>query len=163
MWTSIRGCVTTILPMGDQWRNRRGGGQGGRVPPRDFWPGNFFLTYREKRGKENREKGVKIENKRRKIVKGKVENWKWKWEKLLTELKEFFAFFFFFFFFFFAFHFWKRRKWRKYVLGLPKWEFSTGKKNISRREKWLCPLRKKCLLRPCGEYVCRQHRLQVDL
>ena len=39
-------------------------------------------------------------------------------------------FFFFFFFFFFAFHFWKRRK---FVLGLPKWEFYRGK-NISRWE-----------------------------
>ena len=44
--------------------------------------------------------------------------------------------------FFFAFHFWKRRK---FVLGLPKWEFSTGKKN---QEKWLCPLRKIFLLCP---------------
>ena len=35
---------------------------------------------------------------------------------------------FFFFFFWFAFHFWKRRK---FVLGVPKWEFSTGKKNYT--------------------------------
>ena len=35
---------------------------------------------------------------------------------------------------------------------LPKWEFSTGKKHFSsgkNREKWLCPLRKKILLRLC--------------
>ena len=128
-----------------------GGGQGGRVPPRDFWPGNFFLTYREKRGKENREKGVKIENKRRKIVKGKVENWKWKWEKLLTELKELWTFFFFCFFcFFFAFHFWKRRKWRKYVLDLPKWEFSTGKKTFHAGKNDFAPSEKSACYAPVG-------------
>ena len=47
--------------------------------------------------------------------------------------------FFFFFFFFFSFHFWK---WRKFVLGLPKWEFSTGKKNwkndFAPSEKYAC-------------------------
>ena len=40
------------------------------MPPR-LLTGNFLLTYREKRGKE---KGVKIEKKRRKIEKGEVEN-----------------------------------------------------------------------------------------
>ena len=38
----------------------------------------------------------------------------------------------FFFFFFFAFHFWKRRK---FVLGLPKWEFCTGKKHFTPGKK----------------------------
>ena len=49
----------------------------------------------------------------------------------------------------FAFHF---SKPLKFVLDLPKWEFSTGKKHFSsgkNREKWLCPLRKKILLRLC--------------
>ena len=35
---------------------------------------------------------------------------------------------FFFFFFFFAFHFSKRLK---FVLGPPKWKFSTGKKHFT--------------------------------
>ena len=60
-----------------------------------------------------------------------------------------FFFFFFFFFFSFAFHFSKRRK---FVLGLPKWNFSTGKKAFHAGKK----IRKndfapseKFLLRPC--------------
>ena len=56
---------------------------------------------------------------------------------------------FFFFFFAFQFHFWK---WQKFVLGLPKWEFSTGKKHFTpgkNQEKWFCPLKKICLLCPC--------------
>ena len=40
--------------------------------------------------------------------------------------------FFFFFFFFFAFHFSKQLK---SVLGLPKWEFSTGKKHFTPGKK----------------------------
>ena len=47
-------------------------------------------------------------------------------------------------------------KRRKFVLGLPKWEFSTGKKHLKpgkNQENRLCPLRKICLLRP---WVCRQ-------
>ena len=85
--------------------------------------GKFLLIYREKRGKE---KG-KMEKKRRKIKKGKVENWKWKEEKLQNEERT-------------SFHF---SKPLKFVLGLPKSEFSTGEKSISCREKihdkWLCP------------------------
>ena len=41
-------------------------------------------------------------------------------------------FFILFFFFFFAFHFWKRQK---FVLGLPKSEFSTGKKHFTSGKK----------------------------
>ena len=57
-----------------------GGGQGERVPPRDFWPGNFCwrIGKKEARKKGKMVKIGKIEKKRRKIVKGKVENWKWK-------------------------------------------------------------------------------------
>ena len=45
-----------------QWRNRRGG-RGGRVPPPRLLTGKFLLTYREKRGKEKREKGRKLRRK----------------------------------------------------------------------------------------------------
>ena len=45
---------------------------GGQSAPQRLLTGKFLLTYREK--KETRRK---IEKKRRKIVKGKVENWKY--------------------------------------------------------------------------------------
>ena len=48
-----------------------------------------MLTYRENRGKENREK---MEQKERKKWKRKVENWKWKEEKLKKEVRTFFFF-----------------------------------------------------------------------
>ena len=63
-----------------------------------------------------------------KIEKRKVEIWKLKEEKLLKEERTFF--------FFFAFHF---SKWLKFVLGLPKWEFSTTKKI---RKNYFVPLEK---------------------
>ena len=88
-----------------------------------------------------------MEQKRRKIKKGKVENWKWKEERLQNEERTFFFCFvlfcfvfvfslgFFFFFFpssFFAFHF---SKPLKFVLGLPKWKFSTGEKHFTLGKK----------------------------
>ena len=66
-----------------------GGGAGDRIPPR-LLTGKFLLTYREKRGKEKGE----MEQKRRKIEKGKVIKWKWKEEKLQNEERTFFFFFF---------------------------------------------------------------------
>ena len=96
-----------------QWRNRQGGQR--------LLTGKFLLTYREKRGKEKREKGWILRKKRRKIVKGKVENWKRKVEKLQNEERTFF------FLFFFASHF---SKPLKLVLGLQKWKFSTRKKHF---------------------------------
>ena len=75
----------------DQWHNRRReGGEGARVPPRDFWPGNFRWPI-EKR--EARTKG-KMEKKRRKFEKGKVEKRKWNEEKLQNEERLIFFFFF---------------------------------------------------------------------
>ena len=72
------------------------GGAGGRVPPRDFWQGNLCWPT-GKKGQGKKVKGVKIQEKRRKIVKGKVENWKWTIEKLQNEERTFLFFFFFFF------------------------------------------------------------------
>ena len=60
------------------------GGGGAECPPR-LLNGKFLLTYRGKKRQGKKGKGVKIEKKRRKIVKGKVEYWKWKVEKLQTE------------------------------------------------------------------------------
>ena len=107
--------------------------------PKTLLTGKFLLTYWEKRGKE---KG-KMERKRRIIGKEKVENWIWKEEMLQNDKMRTQPFFFFFFF---AFHF---SKPLKFVLGLPKWEFSTGKKAFRARKKkqkkWLRPLWKMTL------------------
>ena len=115
-----------------QWRNRRGGRGRCANAPRDFRPWSL-LTYREKIGKKKREMGQKE-------GKLKKRRWKiWNWRRKSYKMRR--ALFFFFF-----------SKWLKFVLSLPKWKFST-KKSISRREKnqekWLCPLRKIFLLRPC--------------
>ena len=59
-------CCTRL----EQWHNRWGRG---RVPPPETSDREIFADISGKKGK-----GVKIEKKRRKIVKGKVENWKWK-------------------------------------------------------------------------------------
>ena len=96
-----------------------GVGAGGRVaecPPR-LLTGKFLLTYQEKRGKEKRKNEAE-----------KKENWesgKFKVTKWGEDL-------FFFFFFFCAFPFWKPLK---FVLGLPKMEFSTRKKHYALGKK----------------------------
>ena len=117
---------------GIQWRNRRGG----RVPPQRLLTGNFLLTYREKRGNEKSEKGWKLRRKG-----GKLEMQAGKRQK-----KRWGPFFFFFFFLLFTFENDENLFW-VYQNG----NFLPGK-SISRREKnqekWLCPLRKICLLRP---------------
>ena len=59
----------------NQWRNRWGAG--GRVPP-ETSDQEIFADVLGKKRQGKKGKGVKIEKKRRKIVKGKVENWKWK-------------------------------------------------------------------------------------
>ena len=56
--------------------------------------------------------------------------------------------------FFFAFHFWKRRK---FVLGLPKWEFSTGKKHFTPGKK----IRKNDFA-PSEKYACYDPAPGVD-
>ena len=122
---------------------------GGTVPPR-LLTGKFLLTYREMRGKDKRENGAE----RRKIEKKKVENWKWKEEKVIKWGEDFFCVFFVFVFvlfcfvFFFAFHF---SKPLKSVLGQLKWEFSTRKRHFTpgkNQEKLLCPLLKVFLWSP---------------
>ena len=118
-----------------QWRNRRGAG-GGRVPPQRLLTGNFLLTYREKRGKEKREKGWKLRRKGGKLEMQAGKRQKKRWGP--------------FFFFFFCFSLLKTDENLFWVYQ--NGNFLPGK-SISRREKnqekWLCPLRKICLLRPC--------------
>ena len=123
-----------------QWRNRRGGG---RVPPETF----------------DREISAHLPGKKRKIVKGKVKIENGRREKFQNEERTFF-----FFFFFFAFHF---SKWLKFVLGLPKWKFATGKKHFTPGKKksgkiTLPPQKKKFLLRPCC-YPKQIHKVNMDL
>ena len=85
-------------------------------------------------------KGVKTEKKRRKAVKGKVENLNGRWKSYNMRRGPFclffsflfFSFLFFFFLLLFACHF---SKPRKFVLGLPKWKFSTGKKHFTPGKK----------------------------
>ena len=125
--------VTTCV----QWRNRRG--RGGEVPPetsdREI---SANLTGKKWQGKMV--KGAKIEKKRKKIEKAKVEieNGRWKSYKMRRGP----SFFFFFLLTVFS-------KPLKFVLGLPKWKFSTVKTGKKIQEKWLCPLRKIFLLRSC--------------
>ena len=61
-----------------QWHNRWGA-QGGRMPPGDFWLGNFWWPTGNKRGKEKREKGWKLRKKEGKLYKGRWKFRKW-WE-----------------------------------------------------------------------------------
>ena len=99
----------------EQWRNRRGG-----ECPQRLLTGKFLLTCREKRGKEKREKWWKLRRKRRTIVKGNVENEKkgrWKSYKMIFSLSLHFS------------------KPLKFVLVLPKWKFSTGKKHFTPGKK----------------------------
>ena len=118
-----------------QWRNRRGGaGAGGQSASQRPLTGKFLLIYREKRGKGKKENGAEMkENRRREGGKLNMEG-----GKLQNEERTFF----------FSFHF---SKPLKFILDLPKREFSTEKKKISLQEKYrendLDPLRKIFLLR----------------
>ena len=102
-----------------QWRNRRAPGGGGRVPQRILTEKFLLADLPGKNSQGKKGRAVKIEKKRRKIVKGKMEDLKmegWKSYKMGRG-----PFFFFLFFFLFTFQ-------KYFVLGLPKWKFSTGKK-----------------------------------
>ena len=72
--------VTTFLGMGAVAKQA-----GGRVPPRDFWPGNFCWPTGKREAREKKGKG----GKRRKFEKGKVENWKCKEERFQNEERTF--------------------------------------------------------------------------
>ena len=117
---------------------------GGQSAPQRLLTGKFLLTYREKRGKEKREKG-EMEKKRRKIVKRKVENWNWLEESCKMRRGLFVCLFVCF----------SLLKTTKICFGCTKMKifyrekvFHAGKN----REKWLCPLRKIFLLHPCNHH-----------
>ena len=112
-----------------QWRNSGGGCQS--QCPLTFLTGKFLMTYQEKRGKAKRKNGEEKENCKR-------EGWKLKMEEgKVTKWVE--DLFFFFFKFYLAFHF---SKPLKFVLGWPKWEFSTWKKHIKPGKNYFAPSEK---------------------
>ena len=82
-WGQLAQLPVLFWPM--QWRNRRGG----RVPPRDFWPGNFCWRIGKKKARKKGKMGENWEE--------KVENWKWKQENVRKRGEDLFFFFFFFF------------------------------------------------------------------
>ena len=111
-----------------------GGGGGGRVPPETSdWEISTDLPGKERQGKNW--KRIRKEGKSKK-GRCKIENGRRK--KLQNEESTFL------FLFLFCFHF---SKPLKFVLGLPKWEFSSRQEKKN-REKWLCPRWKIFLLMP---------------
>ena len=146
-----------------------------------FPTGKYLLTYREKIGQEKKEKGVK----KKENWKGEGEKFEMEGGKVTNEERTFFFFFCFVFFLFFVclfvcfcfvlfcfvlfcfcflffifvfwfcfvFHF---LKWLKFVLDIPKWKFSTGKKHFTpgkKSGKKALPPEEKYLLRPCHAFV----------
>ena len=143
METCIWGAIALILKHYKSRFNRSGvtgGGGGGRGQgaecPQRFLTGKFLLTYREK---EAREKGENWDEKKENC---KREGGKFEMEvgKVIKrgEVRTFV--------FVFVFHFWKRRK---FVMGLPKWEFCTRKKTLKKKFHAGKKIGKICLLRPC--------------
>ena len=108
-----------------------GGGGGGS--PQRLLTGKFLWCIGKKRQGKKREKGWKLRRKE-----GKSEKGRWK-KKPENGSRKSYKKSWGPFFFFFAFHFWKRRK---FVLGLPKWEFSAGgkirKNDFAPSEKYAC-------------------------
>ena len=94
LWSSWRKTWTRLHR---QWSNRRGGAE----CPSETSDWEIFADISGK--KETRGKRVKIEKKRRKIVKGKGENWKYGSRKSNIQRADEDLFFFFFFFFAFTF------------------------------------------------------------
>ena len=87
--------VSFLLCNLKQWRNRRGGA-GGKVPPRDFWPGNFCWRIWKKEARKKWKRGENWEEKKENYKReGGKKKRKWKWEKLWKEKRGEDIFFFF--------------------------------------------------------------------
>ena len=118
--------VTAIV----QWRNRRGG----RVPPRDFWPGNFCRGIGKKEAMKKGKRGKNWEVKEGNCKREGGTSYKKRWG-------------FFFFFFFLLFTFENKNLFWVYQNG----NFLPGK-NIScweiNEEKWLLPPQKNMPVTP---------------
>ena len=132
-----------------------GGGRGQSAPTGKFLTGKFLLTYREMRGKEKKGKWRRKEGKSKK-GRWKIKNRRRKSYKMrrgpfcLFVCVCLFVCLLFFFFFFLLFTF----KTTDFF-GYTKMGMFHREKSISRREKnqkkWLCPLWKIFLLRPCTQ------------
>ena len=70
-------CASLLPSSSIQWCNR----QGAECPPRDFWPGNLCCPIGKKVARKKCKRG-EMEKKRKKTVKGKVDNRKWKEDKV---------------------------------------------------------------------------------
>ena len=125
-----------------QWRNRRGG-RGAECPP-ETSDREIFADVSGKKRQGKKGKWWKLSRKGGKLEMEAGKRQKKRWGP----------------FFFFAFHFWKRRK---FVLGLPKWEFSTGKKHFTPRKKSendFAPSEKyACYAPECSEYFVMENVL----
>ena len=133
------------------WRASVAHQVGGWSAPRDFWPGNFCWGIRKK---EERKKGKRGEiEKEGKLYRGRwkiVNGSKMQVGKVIKrgELR-FFCFVLFCFVFFLLFTFENDRNlWRKFVLGLPEWEFPTRNKHSH------CEKIRKNDLTPSENYAC---------
>ena len=128
-----------------QWRNRGGGGgvRQSAPPETSHREISADLLGKKRQGKNVKGGEEKKENCKREG--GKIKNGR---EKLKNEERTFF---------FLAFHFSKQQK---FVLGLPKWKFSTRKKHFTpkkkkkkkKQEKLLCPFRKNSCYAPEPSY-----------
>ena len=127
----------------DQWCNT----QGAECPPdTSHWEISADLPGKEREGKKG-----KWRRKEGKLKKRKVENWKWKEEKLQNEERPFFFFFFFFLLFTLQNHldlFWVYQKWEG--IFYPENAFHAGRKI---KGKWLYPSEKYCSFAPPCPWV----------
>ena len=127
---------------------------GGTECPPETSDREIFADLPGKKRQGKKGKGGRMEKKRKKIVKKKVENWKWKEGKLQNE--ETILFFFFFPLF----------KMTKICFGSTKMDIFYWEKSISHREKnqekWLCPFRKICLLSPWLWHTFNWHPQERD-
>ena len=115
LWECI---YDSIMHLYNQWRNRWGGG--GVLPETSDREISSDLLPGKKRQGKRENVGEKKENQKREGGNGRRKSYK-------KTTKGPFFFFFLVCLFFFAFHFSKRLK---FVLGPPKWKFSTGKKHF---------------------------------
>ena len=165
-WAWDLSMIKTVLNNGSkrdntQWRNR----WGGRVPPRDFWRGNFCLRIGKKEARKKGKRGGNWEKKKENCKKGR-----WKIEKFEMEvgkvIKRGEDLFFFLFFFFFAFCF-SFLKMTEICFGSTKMGISTGKMHFTpgkKSEKMNLPPQKNIpvtpLITPSGEIVIFAHSLK---
>ena len=149
--SGVSNCYTFVVGLHMLYSGVRAGGGGwvGGVAKGTWYfsPGNFWCSTRKREAR----KKVEMEKKRRKIKKGKVENWKWKEEIYKNKERTFF----FFFFFFSCFSLFKMIDicfgYTKIGIFYLEKVFHTYREQ--NQEKWLCSLWKIVVLCPWC-YIC---------